>query len=154
MNNSLKETVYPEQNFSGSRPMSWIGHDSPERRAPYKGINLIKKRFHRLLVISRGDRNKHGRMLWNCQCDCGEVATATTQDLQRGHTKSCGCLWFEGPNRIHGMTHTTTYKAWQYIHRKCRKIDGPIKVCKRWDNFLIYLFFQEKKILLVFLPCH
>lgn len=31
------------------------------------------------------------RVIWKCQCDCGSVYFATSNDLLHGHAKSCGC---------------------------------------------------------------
>lgn len=61
--------------------------------------NLIGQSFGRLVVLSeapdviygRGPKKKH-RPNWNCQCSCGKMTTATTQNLRSGTTQSCGCL--------------------------------------------------------------
>jgi very-short-patch-repair endonuclease len=29
---------------------------------------------------------------WKCQCDCGNIHYATTENLKRGDTPSCGCI--------------------------------------------------------------
>lgn len=52
------------------------------------GRNLIGERFGRLVVVSTSTR----RSYFNCRCDCGKQTTVYRQNLQRGHTKSCGCL--------------------------------------------------------------
>ena len=31
-------------------------------------------------------------MTWKCQCDCGNIHYATTENLRRGDTPSCGCI--------------------------------------------------------------
>jgi hypothetical protein len=55
--------------------------------------DLSGRRFGRLLVIERHDQNNNGNIvLWNCQCDCGEITTCTGVSLKKGDTKSCGCL--------------------------------------------------------------
>jgi hypothetical protein len=55
--------------------------------------NLLNKRFDRLLVIELVGRNKYGRALWQCVCDCGNTTQKTTTDLlSRKYGKSCGCL--------------------------------------------------------------
>ena len=55
-------------------------------------INLIGKRFGRLVVISTTHRNKFQQIMWKSNCDCGNVTNVITQFLISGHTKSCGCL--------------------------------------------------------------
>ena len=54
-------------------------------------IDLTGQRFNFLIVIGRGEANKRNT-IWICRCDCGAECTATTNDLTRGHKKSCGCL--------------------------------------------------------------
>lgn len=34
---------------------------------------------------------KNRRTLWLCQCKCGKQRTASSNDLMRGYSKSCGC---------------------------------------------------------------
>ena len=40
------------------------------------------------------------RMIWLCQCDCGNFIEVSSQDFQSGHTKSCGCLRSAGERKI------------------------------------------------------
>lgn len=58
-----------------------------------KSINLVGQKFERLTVISKTDkRTSNGSVLWECQCECGNITLATSADLKSGHKKSCGCL--------------------------------------------------------------
>ena len=55
--------------------------------------DLTGKRFNKLLVIKEtGQRNKHRKKLWLCQCDCGNQIIVPTTYLTSGHTSSCGCI--------------------------------------------------------------
>src|SRR5665213_2050276 len=54
-------------------------------------INLIGKKFGRLLVIGPQARRKR-LFYWQCRCDCGEEKWICGQALRGGMTKSCGCL--------------------------------------------------------------
>lgn len=54
--------------------------------------DLIGKRFGRFLVIKRNGYNKHGIILWQCKCDCGNLKNITSSNLLGGKTKSCGCF--------------------------------------------------------------
>lgn len=66
-----------------------------------RGRNLIGQKFSKLTVIKdSGQRNKSRSVIWECQCDCGNIAYVDTQSLTRTdgkNTKSCGCLQ-QGPN--------------------------------------------------------
>lgn len=53
--------------------------------------NLIGKKFGKLTVIDYTNESRHGRALWKCQCDCGNISYATTEGLRTGDNVSCGC---------------------------------------------------------------
>jgi hypothetical protein len=57
----------------------------------HNSIDLVGKRFGRLLVISR-TKSKKNRTRWVCQCDCGRTRIATGKYLRQGKTQSCGCI--------------------------------------------------------------
>lgn len=50
------------------------------------------KKFNRLKAIKEAGRNKEGRILWECVCDCGNTATVLGKCLRSGRIKSCGCI--------------------------------------------------------------
>jgi len=54
--------------------------------------DLTGKRFGRLVAMESVGTTKHGDALWKCECRCGKVVTVHGQSLQKGDTKSCGCL--------------------------------------------------------------
>lgn len=53
--------------------------------------DITGQKFGRLLVVSRAPNNSANQAVWNCQCDCGNVATVASAKLLFGTTKSCGC---------------------------------------------------------------
>ena len=55
----------------------------------FKKLNLMNKRFGRLVVLKKSDIGKYK---WLCLCDCGNEIIVTTSSLRSGNTKSCGCL--------------------------------------------------------------
>ena len=60
-----------------------------------KKIDLTGQRFGKLVVIKESPERKNGRICWECQCDCGNVAIVKGLSLKNGDTKSCGC-WNKG----------------------------------------------------------
>jgi len=68
-----------------------------------KNHSLIGARFGRLEVVAKHPiRDKHGRVLWNCLCDCGNTSYGVFPDnLISGRTQSCGCLQRERASEIH-----------------------------------------------------
>lgn len=56
-----------------------------------KFIDLTDKRFGKLTVLARGDKDRHGNMRWYCHCDCGNFTTVLGGSLKSGASQSCGC---------------------------------------------------------------
>ena len=55
--------------------------------------DIIGKRFGRLVVIGDvGKRSSDGSVLWECQCDCGNLHYAVSGNLKSGSVQSCKCL--------------------------------------------------------------
>jgi hypothetical protein len=58
--------------------------------------DLTGQVFGRLTVIERGPnhRKPNGdlRVIWRCQCVCGNQSSVQANALQQGLTRSCGCL--------------------------------------------------------------
>jgi hypothetical protein len=64
-------------------------------------INLEGNKFGRLQVLKEAGRNKHGKILWLCKCDCGNEIEVSGNSLQRKNTRSCGCIKKEMYERLH-----------------------------------------------------
>lgn len=62
--------------------------------------DITGQKFNKLMAIKRAGKDKTGRALWLCKCDCGNTVTATLTDLRTGRRKSCGCLQKERYNII------------------------------------------------------
>lgn len=61
------------------------------RQVNYK--DLKGQRFGRLLVLEEtSQRYSGGVIVWKCLCDCGNIVMVGSNNLNNGHTKSCGCL--------------------------------------------------------------
>jgi hypothetical protein len=54
-------------------------------------IDITGRRFGRLTAIEPVAR-RHNALTWRCVCDCGGERTTTQAALNRGQTRSCGCL--------------------------------------------------------------
>lgn len=55
-------------------------------------IDLTGQVFGRLTVIKRVKNSNDGHARWECQCECGNIVTVSSNVLKKGNTKSCGCL--------------------------------------------------------------
>ena len=123
-----------------------------------KIINLTGEIVGRLLVIKRApDKNK--RIMWYCDCHCGNQVIISRSHLRSSAIKSCGCLRSETTinyNRskiTHGAKRngcaTKEYSCWNSMKGRCYNSDDKaykyyggrgIKMCDRWKNsFALFL---------------
>lgn len=57
-----------------------------------KVIDMTGQRFGKLVVLRRGENDKHNKAQWWCQCDCGSPEKLISgAALRRGLVVSCGC---------------------------------------------------------------
>jgi hypothetical protein len=100
-------------------------------------IDIIGKRFGKLLVIEKIDKKGH----WKCKCDCGNEIITYAPSLYSGASKSCGCLRKEilsGENSIFwkgGITNENRriksqpkYYKWS---KEIRKRDKKCQKCEK-----------------------
>ena len=60
-----------------------------------KKINLVGKKFNRLLVIEDTGMMRYTHAIYKCLCDCGNTKNVASEHLKSGNVKSCGCLAIE-----------------------------------------------------------
>lgn len=53
---------------------------------------IAGQKFGKLTAIKSFRRPDDNRMVWTCQCKCGNTIDVVTADLLNGSVKSCGCL--------------------------------------------------------------
>jgi hypothetical protein len=115
-------------------------------------LNLKGRRFGLLTCLEDVGRQK-GRVLWRCQCDCGNEINATSSNLKNGHTQSCGCIRTENlRNSIstHGLStnghnrKTRLYGIWIMMRQRClnpknkgfnRYGGRGITICQEWEDY-------------------
>ena len=107
-----------------------------------KRVDISGKVFNRLTVISRADKDIHGRSKWHCLCDCGSETIVRSCNLSSGHTKSCGCFHREATTK-HGYGYHKLYEVWRHMVDRCynkssnryyRYGSRGISVCDEWKN--------------------
>lgn len=54
--------------------------------------DLTGIKFGKLTVIKRYESDKHGNLMWLCECECGNKKIINGNSLKSGATKSCGCV--------------------------------------------------------------
>lgn len=63
-------------------------------------VDLSEKVFGKLTVMYPTDKRASRSVVWHCKCECGNEVDVSSVDLQRKHTKSCGCLKSKGEEKI------------------------------------------------------
>lgn len=66
--------------------------------------DLKNRRFGKLVAIEYCGRNKSNRVLWKCECDCGNSKAILAKTLKNGHSKSCGCMQGSGTRKKSNLT--------------------------------------------------
>lgn len=116
-------------------------------------------KFGRLKIVKKIGRTKDRRILFLCECDCGELIKSDSHKLNSGNTKSCGCLRVDVAreavkkiqplaskaasisNRTHGMRNTRFYRIWRGMLNRCNNIRNSnyggagVTVCEEWRTF-------------------
>jgi len=111
---------------------------------------LIGNKFNRLFVNERVQNNKHGKAMFRCTCECGNIVDVESSRVKNGHTKSCGCLQKEraryavmAHSTTHGMSGTPTFTSWTSMRNRCYRVKDKeyanyggrgIVVCDEWRN--------------------
>lgn len=110
-------------------------------------LNLLGRRFGRLIVTARSPVINTGKTVWFCQCDCGGSKVVAGSSLMKGATQSCGCIHKEmliKRNTTHGKSRDPLYTHWWAMMRRCydkntiyyHNYGGRgIYVTKRWHKF-------------------
>lgn len=73
------------------------------RKRPLNHIDITGRKFGRLTVKEYAGKNNAGRVLWRCQCDCGNEVIVASANLRNGHTQSCGSPLAQGRGLKHNL---------------------------------------------------
>lgn len=89
-------------------------------------VQMIGRRFGKLTVITESGKDKHGRYLWVCRCDCGMTTQPINgNNLRHGDSTSCGCWRRETTRKTgraaikHGMSGTKIMHVWASMKARC-----------------------------------
>lgn len=108
-------------------------------------INLIGRRFGKLIVLRRGRTVRN--IFWVCLCQCGVEKEIVGPSLTTGRVISCGCHKAEVARRrmtTHGLKNTREHRIWVAMRTRCSNPNVScygyyggrgISVCERWQRF-------------------
>lgn len=109
-------------------------------------IDLMNKRYGRLVVVGREEIIKGKKTRWICRCDCGNISFVDTYGLKSGRAKSCGCLSLEKMTNSkikHGDSNTRLYGIWNGMKKRCNNPNYEhyhryggrgIQICNEWEH--------------------
>ena len=110
--------------------------------------DITGQKFNRWTVLKKSDRkDKRGKWLWECRCECGTIGLVTANSLKTGNSKSCGCWKKEQTSTTkttHGKSQTRLYKIWLGMKKRCNNPKSSIykhyggrgiTVCGEWSSF-------------------
>lgn len=70
----------------------------------HTGKDINGKKFGRLKVLETLWKEKPLKV--KCECECGNIVILRKSDVQQGHTRSCGCLFFDAVSERNQVDHT------------------------------------------------
>ncbi len=138
--------------------MAQMGH--------FSAIDLTGQRSGKLVALRSLGEGKNRKVIWECQCDCGNTTTVQTQLFREKRVQSCGCLNHMPITGSVSLSHgharrgkiTRTYMTWQNMFQRCNNPLNPnfpdyggrgITICERWqifENFLADMGIRPPKL--------
>ena len=73
--------------------------------------SLVGQIFGKLTVIEEIGKNKYGKTICKCKCECGNETKVLSNSLRTGHTLSCGCTKSYQPCEIKMYLEDLGYKV-------------------------------------------
>lgn len=123
-----------------------------------KIVDLVGKRYGKLVVKRKLSSRRDGSVVWECLCDCGNLYEANTRHLNRAknNVKSCGCSQHPKgkSNPLWGGVGEISADWWhskigrEFSQKSRARIPVEIDMQYAWDLYLE----QEGKCALTGLP--
>lgn len=85
------ERVVRKQHLKNGRSQS-CGCLHKEIVTNYHLLDIAGQRFGNLIAIQPTNEKLGTSVIWECQCDCGNICYVSVSHLKQGNNKSCGCL--------------------------------------------------------------
>lgn len=96
-----------------------------------KKIQMVGRRFDKLLVVKQVDNGKSPQSKYLCDCDCGGTVVKTGDYLRRKDHQNCGC---ENLSITHGMSSDPLFLTFKSMHNRCQTHPKYVNifVCEEW----------------------
>lgn len=117
--------------------------------------DLTGQKFGNLNVIKpTTKRNISHRVIWLCECECGNQTEVSADHLKSGNTKSCGCIGKDSSiknlqNTLYDGTRPCTLKSIYEGKRPIHNKTGYIGITQQKnDKYVASIRFRKKLIYL------
>lgn len=117
--------------------------------------NLLGQTFGQLTVIEKTEKRRKRRVVWKCRCSCGNYKEVSSDRLEEGMVKSCGCLRKrKGTVENHMLSHTPLYHVWTCMKQRCQNPKAShykyygllgVEVCEKWRESFIEFYKWAKE---------
>lgn len=107
---------------------------------------------NKLTAIRSTEKRWRGNVIWEFQCDCGNIKESTMYKVSHNDVKSCGCLVhvrpkrglspFKGKGKQLHKKYARIYRIWAQMKYRCGKEPYYKNISydlrwKKFENFLI-----------------
>lgn len=117
--------IYITGNKLKTTPNASCGCFQREQASLRQVVREEENRYGLLTVIEEAGRDKDGRVLWRCICDCGNEKITLGKSLRQGLVLSCGCLHSKGEAKIQQLLDILNIKyERQKVFNECRGKTG------------------------------
>lgn len=114
---------------------------------PYQ--DLSGKRFGMLTVLCRVPNQRSNKVLYRCECECGNKIDVCYSSLVYGDRKTCGCVDLHvkhggcSTKKLGGKHNSRLYGVWHSMRDRCKNPNSHaygryggrgICVCEEWDS--------------------
>lgn len=97
-------------------------------RVPKPYIEMIGKRFGKLVVEGIAGRDNQKQLMYQCRCDCGNITKVRGYKLRQGASKSCGCSIKDKKPHAHVINEDRFKSVHQWY------LKNKNKLCEEWKN--------------------
>src|SRR5574344_1704539 len=121
-------------------------------------IDITGNKYNMLTVVSKAGKDKYGKILWTCECECGNQTISLGRNSVRERKKSCGCLKNKEKiknAKFKGYANSRIYNIWRGMIDRCYNKNNQsyhyygergISVCEEWigvNGFFSFLYWSN-----------
>ena len=95
LSQSDKLTFNRRKKYGNSNNFTRNNKGGIQIRGNFNYKDLTGRQFGYLKVIQKTDKRIQRKVVWECECVCGNLCEVLSTNLTSGRTTSCGCMRYE-----------------------------------------------------------